>query len=70
VAVREVCGNDYDKAIRGEPHTFDGFACAIRAPAPTRRHCGVRIVGHGVELGGAMFCRAQAEGATRLRDRA
>jgi nitrite reductase/ring-hydroxylating ferredoxin subunit len=78
VAVREVCGNDYDKAFRvttarGETRTFDSFECAIHALAPTCPHRGVRVVGHGVEQGGDIFCCAhcaQEEGASRLRDRA
>ena len=40
---------------------------------PTCAHCGVRIVGHGVEEGGAVYCRAHCAkhpGATVVRDRA
>jgi hypothetical protein len=58
----EVCGNDYDKAfelVRGsERHTFDSFECAIHKMAPACAHCGCRIVGHGVETGGACYCCA------------
>jgi hypothetical protein len=60
--VCEVCGNDYDKAFtvtlpggRGE-HTFDSFECAIHALAPHCDHCGCRIIGHGVEAEGTIFC--------------
>ena len=45
---------------------------AIQALAPTCPHCGVRIVGHGVEEGGRIFCCAHCakqEGATAVRDR-
>lgn len=73
----EVCGNDYDKAMQvtmaGGTHVFDCFECAIHALAPRCGHCGVRIVGHGVEQGERMFCCAScaaAEGATGLTDRA
>ena len=50
----ETCGNDYDKAFQvvmdGESHTFDSFECAHRRRSPpTCGHCGLRIVGHGVE---------------------
>jgi hypothetical protein len=49
----ESCGNDYDKSFQilagGKSHTFDSFECAIQALAPTCEHCGVRIVGHGLE---------------------
>lgn len=58
----EVCGNDYDKAFTvtagGAEHTFDSFECAIHALAPTCSHCGCRVVGHGVEAGGATYCCA------------
>jgi hypothetical protein len=77
MAVCEVCGNDYDKAFEvrlgGKAHTFDSFECAIHALAPVCAHCGVKIVGHGLEKDGAMFCCAHCaghEGARELRDRA
>ena len=77
MAVCEVCGNDYDKTfqitLQGKTHTFDSFECAIHALAPTCAHCGVRIIGHGVEQGGNIYCCAhcaQEEGASRLQDRA
>lgn len=76
MATCETCGNDYDKAFQvtmgGTAHTFDSFECAIQALAPTCAHCGTRIVGHGVENGGTLFCCvhcAEREGAKGLRDR-
>jgi hypothetical protein len=73
----EKCGNDYDKSFQiiaqGTTHTFDSFECAIQTLAPTCAHCGVRIVGHGLEKGGRTFCCAHCagqEGASELRDRA
>lgn len=73
----ETCGNDYDKAFQvvmgGSTHTFDSFECAIHALAPRCEHCGCRVVGHGVEQGGAIYCCAwcaSQKGATALRDRA
>ena len=77
----EVCGNEYDKAFeivletdgREQRHAFDSFECAIHALAPRCSTCGTRIVGHGLEKGGRMFCCAHcagAKGATELRDRA
>jgi hypothetical protein len=66
----ETCGNDYDKAFQvlkdGETHTFDSFECAITALAP-------RIMGHGLEKDGTLFCCnhcANAKGVRDLRDRA
>ena len=75
--VCETCGNDYDKAFEvvmsGRSHTFDSFECAIQALAPTCAHCDTRIIGHGLEQGGAIYCCAhcaEAKGADKLRDRA
>jgi hypothetical protein len=73
----ETCGNEYDKAFKvvlaGGSHTFDSFECAIQALAPTCNHCGCRILGHGVEADGAMYCCAHCasqEGVRKVRDRA
>ncbi|MFS0868300.1 hypothetical protein AB3M83_13310 [Microbacterium sp. 179-B 1A2 NHS] len=62
MAVCDTCGNDDDKAFtltRGDDTgTFDSFECAIHAMAPACAHCGCRIIGHGVETTGGMFCCA------------
>ena len=51
--------------------TFDSFECAIHARAPTCAHCGCKIVGHGVEVGDAVYCCAHcAEHRSGLKDRA
>ena len=64
----EVCGNDYDKAFEvhqgGETHVFDSFECAIHALAPTCDHCGCKVIGHGVEAEGSIFCCAHCASAT------
>ena len=56
----EVCGNDYDKAftvtIGGRSRIFDSFECEIQALAPSCSHCGCKVVGHGVEKGGTIYC--------------
>jgi hypothetical protein len=77
MAVCEVCGNDYDKAFEvsrgGETHTFDSFECAIQALAPRCDHCDCRVIGHGVEANGSIYCCAHCaaeEGAAGLTDRA
>jgi hypothetical protein len=77
MATCEVCGNDYDKAftvtMSGENHTFDSFECAIHALAPTCAHCGCRVVGHGVEQAGTVYCCvtcAKRAGVAGLKDRA
>ena len=66
MATCEVCGNDYDKAFEvtrgGESHTFDRFECAIHALAPSCEHCGCKVVGHGVEADGRIFCCAHCAG--------
>jgi hypothetical protein len=68
--------NDYDKAFEvradGGSHVFDSFECAIHALAPECGHCGCRVVGHGVEADGAIFCCAHCAEQERvggLRDR-
>lgn len=56
----ETCGNTYDKAFEvvmgGERHTFDCFECAIHKLAPSCVHCSCRVVGHGVESEGGIYC--------------
>ena len=58
----DVCGNDYDKAftitMAGRESTFDSFECAIHALAPACAHCGCKVIGHGVERDGVVFCCA------------
>ncbi|HZB34212.1 MAG TPA: hypothetical protein VE465_28880 [Streptosporangiaceae bacterium] len=59
----DVCGNDYDKTFtvttpEGATHVFDSIECAAHAIAPTCAHCGCRILGHGVEADGQIFCCA------------
>jgi hypothetical protein len=73
----ERCGNEYDKTfdvvMAGRTHTFDSFECAIAALAPTCSHCDTRIIGHGLEADGRMFCCdhcAEKSGVKELRDRA
>ena len=69
------CGNAYDKCfdiqMNGKTHTFDSFECAIHVCAPTCPHCGCRILGHGVEDDGDIFCCAHCareKGVTGLVD--
>jgi hypothetical protein len=76
MATCTVCGNDYDKSFEvtaaGKRYVFDSFECAIHALAPACQHCGCRIVGHGTEAGGVMYCCAHCAhqaGESRLRDR-
>ena len=73
----EVCGNEYDKAFQviqaGKTHTFDSYECAIHLLAPICAHCGCKIVGHGVEENGKIFCCANCArmlGANMVHDRA
>jgi nitrite reductase/ring-hydroxylating ferredoxin subunit len=72
----EVCGNTYDKAfqiiVQDKPHVFDSFECAIQALAPRCTHCGCRVIGHGMEKDGSIFCCAHcatSSGAPEMRDR-
>ena len=72
----EVCHNEYDKSFQlianGKTHVFDSFECAIQALAPTCAHCGCRVIGHGVEALGRIFCCAncaKTAGVGGIRDR-
>ncbi len=61
-ATCDTCGNVYDKCItisNGQKvGTFDSFECAIHAMAPVCAHCDCRILGHGAEANGQIFCCA------------
>lgn len=72
----ETCGNAYDKCFEiikeGKSHMFDSFECAIQALAPTCRHCRCRVIGHGLEANGIIYCCdhcAESHGVKGLRDR-
>jgi hypothetical protein len=72
----DVCGNEYDKTMEitrgGETKVFDSFECAIHAMAPVCDHCGCKIIGHGIESNGAMYCCAhcaEVSGVEGARDR-
>ncbi|MGZ3458016.1 MAG: hypothetical protein ACXU86_05865 [Archangium sp.] len=74
----EVCGNDYDKSFQvklsqGATHVFDSFECAASALAPRCGQCNTRILGHGLEANGIMYCCASCArkaGVQQLRDHA
>jgi hypothetical protein len=73
----ECCGNTYDKVfevrIGNTTHVFDSFQCAINMLAPRCAHCGVPIIGQGMEGNGQMFCCAHCArkaGIPDLQDRA
>jgi hypothetical protein len=73
----ELCGNDYDKSfevtLAGRRHVFDSFECAIHVLAPTCKHCGCKILGHGVEGDGQLYCCAHCareSGISNIQDRA
>jgi hypothetical protein len=73
----ETCGNEYDKAftitVDGREHIFDSFECAIHALAPSCEHCGCKVIGHGVENDGVVYCCAHCAenaGVAGLKDRA
>lgn len=73
----DTCGNDYDKAFAvttatGDAFVFDSIECAAQKLAPSCAHCGVRILGHGLEAGGTYYCCdhcATQSGVTGLNDR-
>jgi DNA-directed RNA polymerase subunit RPC12/RpoP len=70
------CGNEYDRSFTvtmgGQTFVIDSFECASAALAPVCPHCGVRIIGHGVQHNDTIFCSvhcAKHEGVKGLRDR-
>jgi len=76
MAICDACGNYYDKSFEvhlgGDVKTFDSFECAIHLLAPRCAHCKCRIIGHGLEADGVMFCCAHCAsktGVTELQDR-
>jgi hypothetical protein len=77
MATCDTCGNNYDKSftvkLGGSTYTFDSFECAIHRLAPVCRHCGCRVIGHGVEADDKIYCCAYCadmSGTPSLRDRA
>ena len=71
------CGNEYAQTFEvrlgDKSYVFDSFECAIHKLAPRCPHCGVAIVGHGVEASGQAYCCAHCarhEGITSIRDHA
>ena len=58
----DVCGNEYDKSFEvrrnGTTYTFDSLECAVHRLAPRCVHCGCRVLGHGVEADGSIYCCA------------
>jgi hypothetical protein len=77
----EVCGNRYwlsfeVRTASGERHVFDCIECAAHLLAPSCENCGCRILGHGVEVDGHMFCcahcahRSELSAAGAIRDSA
>ena len=64
----ETCGNTYEKAFHvsldGQTHVFDCFECAIEALAPRCTHCHCRVIGHGVERRGSIYCCRHCADAT------
>ena len=75
-ATCSVCENEYDKAFEVKfaerTYHFDCLECAIHLLAPTCQACGIRIVGHGVDVDQQMFCCAHCakkEIRTDVKDR-
>ncbi|WP_425989302.1 hypothetical protein [Ensifer sp. R-19] len=60
MAARAVRRTEQEDYSHGQMRPVRSFECAIQKLAPTFPHCGVRIIGHGVEQ----------EGADALTDRA
>jgi hypothetical protein len=72
MGICEVCGNDYDKSFEitygGQSHTFDSFECAISRLAPRCDYCDVRVIGHGIEGDGHIYCCAHCAHQAGIED--
>jgi Rieske Fe-S protein len=68
----DVCGNDYygsfQVVMAGMTHTFDSVECAAHRIAPICRHCGCRILGHGIESEGMFYCCAHCARQEGVRE--
>jgi hypothetical protein len=77
MAICESCGNDYEPSLfigyQGKNYHFDCFECAAHVLAPHCAHCRTKVLGHGMQAGGKVFCCAhcaKAAGYAELRDSA
>lgn len=78
MAAREVCGNEYEGSSAmittdRRAHIFDSIDDAAHAIAPVCAHCGCRVLGHGMQSGGKIYCRASCArrtGSDAVRDSA
>ena len=77
MATCDTCGNEYDRCMTvtmgNSTGTFDSFECAVHLMAPRCGHCDCRILGHGVEADGTVYCCANCArraGHEVLTDRA
>ena len=56
----DTCDDEYHDAMQitkgGEQYTFDSFECPTQELAPECPTGGVRIVGHGTEHNGSVYC--------------
>jgi hypothetical protein len=67
----EICHHDWDGAFQivradGTTHTFDSFACAVRALAPVCPTCGAVVFNLGIVVGEQIFCSMHCAGAGGL----
>jgi hypothetical protein len=63
MGICEVCGNDYWMSfevltVSGDRHVFDSLECAAHRLAPVCEHCRCRVLGHGIEVDGHLYCCA------------
>ena len=75
MAVCDTCGNEYAGAFQvvmgKRTYTFDSFECAIAKVAPTCAQCRCRVIGHGIEGNGIIYCCAHCakdHGVTNVVD--
>ncbi len=68
----ENCGNEYANAfqviMQGKEHVFDSFECAINALSPRCACCDTRVIGHGVETEGRIYCCSHCAESSEFKD--
>jgi hypothetical protein len=66
-----VCGNDcadpMEVHFQGRVAIFDCFECAIHSMAITCERCRCRIIGHGVESAGRIYCSSHCAHVAQAR---
>ncbi len=50
-----------------ETRVFDSFECAIHLLAPVCANCGIKVIGHGLQIRGRVFCSSHCSRSAGVR---